>query len=153
QTVINSPVLSLILFIQANLSLLCRKIKLPQEMSIKAKAFLFDLNGTMIDDMDFHLRVWHHVLTKELGSSLTLEEVRGHMYGKNHELLVRVFGEDHFSPQEMDAISQRKEEQYQELFKPHLKLLPGLTEFLEKAKQKDIRMAIGSAAIPFNINF
>jgi HAD superfamily hydrolase (TIGR01509 family) len=32
-------------------------------------------------------------------------------------------------------------------------LLPGLSEFLEKAYQQGIPMAIGSAAIPFNIDF
>ena len=31
------------------------------------KAFLFDLNGTMIDDMDYHVRSWHRILN-ELGA-------------------------------------------------------------------------------------
>jgi HAD superfamily hydrolase (TIGR01509 family) len=46
-----------------------------------------------------------------------------------------------------------KERRYQSAFKPHLKLIDGLEEFLEKAYQSGIKMAIGSAAIPFNINF
>lgn len=117
------------------------------------KAFLFDLNGTMIDDMHFHLEVWHEIINKDLGKEMNLEAVRGHMYGKNHELLVRVFGKDRFSLEEMDEISHKKEIRYQERFKPHLKLLPGLQEFLEAAHQNDIQMAIGSAAIPFNIDF
>jgi beta-phosphoglucomutase family hydrolase len=117
------------------------------------KALLFDLNGTMIDDMYFHLKIWHEVLNTDLGANLSMEEVRSHMYGKNDELLARVFGAGKFTTEEVAEISQRKEEKYQALYKPHLRLLPGLHAFLDSAYSKGIKMAIGSAAIPFNINF
>lgn len=119
----------------------------------KAKAFLFDLNGTMIDDMHYHKQVWYDILTKDLGANLSWEEVASHMYGKNVELLIRIFGPNHFTPQQMDEMSVAKEKRYQELYKPYLKGLPGLEIFLEKAKQKGIKMGIGSAAILFNIDF
>ena len=61
------------------------------------KAFIFDLNGTMIDDMQYHVKIWHHMLNDRLGANLSVEEVRKQMYGKNSELLIRVFGEDHFT--------------------------------------------------------
>lgn len=120
---------------------------------MKAKAFLFDLNGTMIDDMHFHLKIWHEVLNKDLGASLTVEEVRSHMYGKNDELLARIFGAGKFTPEQVAEISQRKEEKYQAMYRPHLDLLPGLFDFLKRAHGSGIKMAIGSAAIPFNIDF
>ena len=50
-------------------------------------------------------------------------------------------------------MSFEKEKQYQSEFKPHLKLLPGLDAFLEQSWQEGIRMAIGSAAIMYNIDF
>lgn len=118
-----------------------------------AKAFLFDLNGTMIDDMHYHKQVWFDVLTKDLGAKLTWDEVAHQMYGKNTELLIRIFGPDRFTPEEMDHLSVEKEKRYQALYKPQLKGLPGLEIFLEKAKQKGIKMGIGSAAILFNIDF
>jgi len=116
------------------------------------KAFLFDLNGTMINDMEFHLKVWYDTLN-DLGATLSWNEVRSHMYGKNDELLDRVFGKDKFSQAEKDKISMEKEVRYQQVYKPHLDLLPGLFSFIESAKAKNIPMAIGSAAIPFNIDF
>jgi beta-phosphoglucomutase len=118
-----------------------------------AKAFLFDLNGTMIDDMHFHLKVWHSILNEDLKARLSLEEVRAQMYGKNDELLERVFGKGHFSKDEMTKISRLKEDRYQEVYKPHLRLLPGLDVLIRKAFSGGIKMAIGSAAIPYNINF
>lgn len=116
------------------------------------KAFLFDLNGTMINDMEFHLKVWYDTL-HELGATLSWDDVRSHMYGKNDELLDRVFGKDKFSQAEKDRISMEKEVRYQKEYKPHLDLLPGLFSFLGEARKKSILMAIGSAAIPFNIDF
>ena len=117
------------------------------------KAFLFDLNGTMIDDMEYHLDVWFDVITKDLGANLTKDEVRGQMYGKNDEVLRRIFGETKFREFDFPAISQAKEERYQQIYKPYLDLLPGLFHFLDEAKKKNIVMAIGSAAPPFNIDF
>ena len=56
------------------------------------KAFLFDLNGTMIDDMEYHVKAWYDILNNDLRANLSLPQVREQMYGKNSELLVRVFG-------------------------------------------------------------
>jgi len=117
------------------------------------KAFLFDLNGTMIDDMEYHLKAWYHVLNDDLGAILSVEEVKTHMYGKNSELLVRVFGPARFTMEEMNVISIEKEKRYQAEFSAHLQLLPGLRSFMEMARENNIAMAIGSAAIPFNIDF
>jgi len=117
------------------------------------KAFIFDLNGTMIDDMTYHTKAWQTLLNDELGGNFTWEEVKPQMYGKNPEVLVRMFGPDRFTLDEMNRLSLEKERKYQVEFLPHLALLPGLSEFLEKAYQQGIPMAIGSAAIPFNIDF
>jgi beta-phosphoglucomutase len=115
------------------------------------KAFLFDLNGTMIDDMAFHIKAWHRIVN-ELGANLTLEQVKKECYGKNHDLLDRVFP-GRFSIVEKDSMSIEKEKQYQQEFRPHLKLINGLDKFLAIAKERRIKMAVGSAAILFNIDF
>ena len=117
------------------------------------KAFIFDLNGTMINDMPYHTKAWQNLLNNELGGNFTWEEVKPQMYGKNPEVLVRMFGPDRFTLDEMNRLSLEKEKKYQLEFLPYLELLPGLHDFLENAYQKGIPMAIGSAAIPFNIDF
>lgn len=122
-------------------------------MDTKPKAFLFDLNGTMIDDMAYHNHAWHDILTNDLGANISFAAVKKQMYGKNQDLLERVFGVGHFSQEQIDQISIEKERRYQAAYKEHLTLIPGLNAFLDRAKQSGIAMAIGSAAIPFNINF
>lgn len=122
-------------------------------MENKPKAFLFDLNGTMINDMEFHNHAWHDILTKDLGANISFDGVKKEMYGKNQDLLERVFGVGHFSQEQIDQISIEKEHRYQAAYKAHLTLIAGLDKFLDRAKEENILMAIGSAAIPFNINF
>jgi beta-phosphoglucomutase len=117
------------------------------------KAFIFDLNGTMINDMPYHTKAWQNLLNNELGGDFTLDEVKPQMYGKNPEVLVRMFGPNRFTPYEMDRLSYEKEKKYQDEFLPYLELMPGLHDFLKSAYQKGIPMAVGSAAIPFNIDF
>ncbi|MGE9314154.1 HAD family hydrolase [Niabella sp. CJ426] len=115
------------------------------------KAFLFDLNGTMIDDMEYHIKAWYRILN-ELGAEISMEKTKEECYGKNHELLDRVFP-GRFSLEEKNKMSIEKERQYQEEFRPHLQLLAGLPEVLEHYHSKGIKMAIGSAAIMYNIDF
>lgn len=116
------------------------------------KGFLFDLNGTMIDDMRYHTQAWHSILNN-LGANINYEQVEREMYGKNEELLIRIFGENHFTPDQRKEMSLRKEEKYQEEFRQQLKLIDGLKGFLQKAKEHHVKMAIGTAAIMFNVDF
>lgn len=117
------------------------------------KAFLFDLNGTMIDDMEYHATAWSDILNNDLKAGLSYKEVKAQMYGKNDELLVRIFGENYFQPEKMKELSIEKERRYQRAFLPNLKLIDGLQQFLDEAKAEGILMAIGSAAITLNIDF
>ncbi|MEN0052612.1 MAG: HAD family phosphatase [Mucilaginibacter sp.] len=117
------------------------------------KGFIFDLNGTMINDMTYHTKAWQSLLNNQLGGNFTWDEVKQEMYGKNPEVLVRMFGPNKFTMEELLDISFKKEQKYQQEFLPYLALLPGLHDFLEATYQQGIPMAIGSAAIPFNIDF
>ncbi|MDT3403411.1 HAD family hydrolase [Mucilaginibacter terrae] len=119
----------------------------------KPQALIFDMNGTMINDMEYHTQAWQRIFNEELGGNFTWDEVKSHMYGKNPEVLERVFGPDRFTEDEKTELSFAKEKRYQQDYLPQLALLPGLAEFLEQAYQFNIPMAVASAAIPFNIDF
>lgn len=116
-----------------------------------AKGFLFDLNGTMVNDMPYHIHAWHQQIIT-LGANLSIEQMKQECYGKNDELLERIFP-GRFSMDEKIKIGNDKEAIYRIEFKPLLKLIDGLEQFLEKAAAKKIKMAIGSAAIDENIDF
>ncbi|MFL5771558.1 MAG: HAD family hydrolase [Flavisolibacter sp.] len=115
------------------------------------QGYLFDLNGTMIDDMHYHVKAWHDILN-ELGANISMEQMKRECYGKNHELLERTFP-GRFTYSEKDRMSLDKEKRYQEDFRPNLKLVDGLHDFLVNAHNSGKKTAIGSAAIMFNIDF
>lgn len=117
----------------------------------RKKNFLFDLNGTMVNDMDYHITAWHQVFNN-WGASISWEHMKEECYGKNEEIVERLFP-GRFSEEETKQMSLQKEEQYRQNYKPYLELLPGLYNFLLKAQEHEIGMAIGSAAIMSNIDF
>jgi HAD superfamily hydrolase (TIGR01509 family) len=116
-------------------------------------AFLFDMNGTMIDDMKYHEGAWYDILVNRLKADLTREQVKHHIYGKNEEMIERVFGAGRFSKEEIDVLACDKEAQYRKDFLPDLKLIKGLDSFLAKAVSQHIKMAIGTAANVPNVDF
>jgi beta-phosphoglucomutase len=122
-------------------------------MTAAPKALIFDLNGTMINDMEYHIRAWTEILNQDLKAGMTYEQIKNQMYGKNSELFIRVFGEGKMTEEEMEFWSMEKEKKYQKTYRPHLQLINGLADFLKTAYEHNIPMAIGSAAIPFNIDF
>jgi beta-phosphoglucomutase family hydrolase len=117
------------------------------------RAFIFDMNGTMIDDMEYHVHGWFNILNDDLGANLSREAVKREMYGKNQEVLIRIFGKDKFTNEQMDQLALEKERRYQEAYRPHLSLISGLQQFLDHSRDLGIPMSIGTAAIPFNVDF
>jgi beta-phosphoglucomutase family hydrolase len=115
------------------------------------KAFLFDLNGTIIDDMQYHITAWHRILNS-LGADVSLQRTKEECYGKNGELLERIFP-GVYTQAEKDRLSIEKEKAYQKEFKPLLQFIDGFEPFLQKIHGQGIKTAIGSAAITFNIDF
>lgn len=115
------------------------------------QAFIFDMDGTMVDNMMVHHRAWQLKL-KELGLDLTLEEVKERCHGKNEEIIERLFP-NRFTHKERYQVSFEKEEQYRAVFKDELRLIDGLQAFLDEAKAANIPLGIGSAAPAENVDF
>jgi HAD superfamily hydrolase (TIGR01509 family) len=105
----------------------------------------------MVDDMPYHVKAWHRIVN-DFGAGLSIERVKQECYGKNEEVLERIFP-GRFTMEEKSKIGYEKEKQYQVEFKPHLKLINGLDNFLKSAYKRKIKMGIGSAAITMNIDF
>ena len=115
------------------------------------KAIIFDMDGTMVDNMMVHHRAWQQTL-KEMGLFMTLEEVKEKVHGINEEILERLFG-DRFTPEERKRFAYTKESNYRELFIDSLVLIAGLETFMNTVRKKKIPMAVGSAAPVENVDF
>ncbi len=114
------------------------------------KALIFDMDGTMIDNMMVHHRAWQQQLSIE-GFNYSLAEIIEHFHGKNLEIIERIFGEK-YTPEERLRFSNDKETKYREIYRPDLKLVDGLHELLAIAYENDIPMGIGTAAQYANVD-
>lgn len=118
---------------------------------MQRKGFIFDMNGTIIDDMPWHIKIWNQMMN-ELGAGHTLEQTKEQLYGKNGEILERIFP-GKFSDAEKDALEMEKEKLYQQLYRSEMKCIKGFDKFLAEAAAKNITIGLGTAAIKFNVDF
>ncbi|MDW3192080.1 MAG: HAD family phosphatase [Cytophagales bacterium] len=121
------------------------------KMADQMKAVIFDMDGTMVDNMMVHHRAWQRKLA-QLGLEMDLEQVRQEIHGVNKQILQRLFG-DRFTDEDRERIAWEKEEEYRKIFKDELKLIDGLDGFLEVLKSEGLPMGIGSAAPVENVDF
>lgn len=115
------------------------------------KGIIFDLDGTMVDNMMIHHQAWQRKLAS-LGMNMTIEEIMNQIHGINEEIVLKLFG-DRFSQQQRRRISSEKEFEYRNIFRDQLKLVDGLDEFLLQVRDSGVPMAIGTAAPPENVDF
>lgn len=120
---------------------------------IPFRALLFDLDGTLVDNMMVHHRAWQRKLG-ELGLDYSLERVKDEIHGVNLEILERLFG-DKYSHEERVAIAGEKEAAYRDIFAPELagKTVGGALDFIKKAYAEDVPMAIATAGPEENAFF
>ncbi len=116
------------------------------------KAFLFDLDGTLIDTMPWHFKTWQQILA-ELGSPLQGNELMKELYGSGAELMNRLVPGRIFTEEEAMQIIDAKEERYRTLYGHNITMLEGAREFLEEALRMQIPMGIGTASNQANIDF
>ena len=115
------------------------------------KGFIFDLNGTMVNDMPYHVKAWHNIFLA-LGKDITYDDTKKECYGKNEEVIERVMP-DVFPLEKKTEIGLQKETTYRKEFLPELKLIDGLQEVITTFSDDGILMSIGSAAIMDNVDF
>ena len=116
------------------------------------KAFLFDLDGTLIDTMHWHFKTWE-VVVSELGSTLSGDALMKELYGNGAELMHRLVPHKTFTEEEARKIVDEKEARYRNLYGQNITVLEGAREFLEEALQLQVPMGIGTASNQANIDF
>ena len=117
----------------------------------ETRVFIFDMDGTLVDNMHFHTEAWGKMLA-ENGVEMNAHDFLVKTAGKtNREILPGVFGE--ISDERITELGTRKETLYQELFLPHREVIKGVIEFLEEAKKLGIKLAVSTAAPVMNVEF
>jgi beta-phosphoglucomutase len=114
-------------------------------------AFLFDLDGVLIDSMPMHTDAWR-VYLRQLGIEQHYSAER--MHGKRNSELVRELIDPGLSDEAAFAHGAAKERLFREMILAadlERHRVPGLNAFLERFP--DVPKAVGSNAEPANIDF
>src|SRR5918912_2026750 len=114
------------------------------------RAVLWDVDGTLVDSLEYHWLSWREALAKE-GYALTREQFLSTFGRRNDEILRTYFGDD-IAPERVTRISLGKEEAYREMVRSRgIEALPGVRRWLHQLKTDGWRQAVASSAPPLNL--
>lgn len=118
---------------------------------IEIKAIIFDMDGTLVNNLGYHWKAWlaflrtHNIIMSD-------EEINTKGHGTMFEIVPKIFGRE-MSDTEIKSLGEQKETMYRESYKEHLRELPGLTKFLEELKSANIKIGLGTMADRKNVEF
>ena len=119
---------------------------------VATEAFIFDMDGTMIDSMAHHARSWGE-FSKRHGLEMPIEEVMRRTTGRTgvecmNEIFQRAIGEI-----EATRLVAEKESIYREMFAPVFAEVAGFRAFAAMAQARGLKVGVGTAGDKHNIAF
>jgi beta-phosphoglucomutase len=118
----------------------------------EVQAAIFDLDGTLIDNNNYHLSTWLQYLNNK-GRIVTEDEYRQHFNGRTNKDVLEYIFEKPLTAEEALIYSLEKEALYRELYKEHIQPVAGLLNLLQAFANHHIPMAIATSGIQPNIDF
>lgn len=122
-----------------------------QEMPVKKRGFLFDLDGVLTDTAEYHFLAWKK-LADELGLAFDKtvnERLKGVSRERSFEIILEVNGaQATFLSEDKAKFIDKKNEYYKALIKQVTSkdILPGVMDFLNESKKQGILLAVASAS-------
>ncbi|MGI9282005.1 MAG: HAD family hydrolase [Endozoicomonas sp.] len=121
-------------------------------MPANLKAVLFDMDGVIVDNNDYHRKAWQLFL-KRHGMDISDEEYNRRISGRvNSELVAMLFG-THLNQAEVKRLGEEKEQIFRDLYEHHLRPISGLHDFIKLLRKAGIRLAVGTSAPVSNLDF
>lgn len=117
----------------------------------KAVAFIFDMDGVIVDNAEHHYKAWE-IFCKREGLPYERGASRYWFGNTNREILRKVFGRD-LDADEVKEKGEAKEKIYRELIADELAPVKGLKSLLNEMHKKGYRVALATSAPTANVEF
>ncbi len=116
------------------------------------RAFIFDMDGTIVDNMAFHTRAWIAFFERR-GQRIDADEFFRATAGRQGHEIIRAHLGAHLDDDAVRALNEEKELVYRELYGPHRKTIGGFDALIARAGQEGVALAVATAAPNGNIVF
>jgi beta-phosphoglucomutase len=121
-------------------------------MNAVKRAFIFDMDGTIVDNMAFHTQSWITFFERR-GRAIDADEFFRTTAGRQGKEIIRSHMGEDLDDDEVATLNHEKEAVYRELYAPHLKSVAGFDDLIAQARAQGIALAVGTAAPPANVEF
>ena len=116
------------------------------------QAFIFDMDGTIVDNMAYHTRSWISFF-EQRGMAIDADEFFRTTAGRQGKEIIRAHLGEHLADDAVSALNREKEGVYRELYGPHRKTVAGFEALIARAQAAGIKLAVATAAPVANITF
>ena len=117
-----------------------------------SRAFIFDMDGTIVDNMAFHTKSWLAFFERR-GHALDADEFFRATAGRQGHEIMRSYLGEHITKESSAELDAEKEALYRELYAPHRKTVDGFDDLIVQAKLRGVALAVATAAPNANITF
>ncbi|HEY1405023.1 MAG TPA: HAD family phosphatase [Spirochaetota bacterium] len=119
------------------------------------KGVIFDFNGTLVRDSQFHDEAWRRMAVKLRGCTLSDDEMTESVHGWTNRSAIEYLLGRPVDSRELSSLSDEKESIYIDLCKddPSFAFAPGAESFLSHLSDEKIPMAIATSAGKGNVDF
>jgi beta-phosphoglucomutase family hydrolase len=121
-------------------------------MAQAQRAFIFDMDGTIVDNMGFHTDSWLEFFARR-GKNFDADEFFRETAGRQGREIIRTHLGADMPDDEVAVLAQEKDAVYREMYGPHRKTIDGFDELIAQAKVRGVKLAVATAAPPPNITF
>jgi len=114
-------------------------------------AFIFDMDGVIVDNASYHYRAWEEFCSQE-GLTYRRGEAR-YWFGNTNRMILEKLFDRKLSEQQLTRKAEKKEEIYRQLIAPDLAPVSGLEKLLEEIHREGLPVAMATSAPTENVEF
>ncbi|MEQ9438335.1 MAG: HAD family phosphatase [Cyclobacteriaceae bacterium] len=115
-------------------------------------ALLFDMDGVIVDNHQFHLKSWLAFFEK-YEITMSEQEYKAKVNGRTMSAILPDLLNREMSEEEIHEIGEEKEALYRQMYQPYIKPTPGLVSFLGDLSRQQILRTVSTSAPPENVDF